>query len=110
MAIAFITGANKGIGYATAARLGQAGVQIIVGARDPEKGDAATAALREQGTDAVAVQCDVTDDSSVRAAAEVVRAGHGHDAHRRSLRPDTHAVAQRLARWCIRLKGDVPPA
>jgi NAD(P)-dependent dehydrogenase (short-subunit alcohol dehydrogenase family) len=78
MAIAFITGANKGIGYATAARLGQAGVQIIVGARDPEKGDAAAAALRQQGTDAVALQCDVTDDSSVRAAAEVVRAKHGH--------------------------------
>jgi NAD(P)-dependent dehydrogenase (short-subunit alcohol dehydrogenase family) len=78
MAIAFITGANKGIGYATAARLGQAGVQIIVGARDPEKGDAAAAALRQQGTDAVALQCDVTDDSSVRAAAEVVRAEHGH--------------------------------
>jgi NAD(P)-dependent dehydrogenase (short-subunit alcohol dehydrogenase family) len=53
-------------------------VQIIVGARGPEKGDAAAAALREQGTDAVALQCDVTDHSSVRAAAEVVRADHGH--------------------------------
>ena len=78
MAIAFITGANKGIGYATAARLGQAGVQIIVGARDPEKGHAAAAALREQGIDAVTLQYDVTDDSSVRAAADVVRAEHGH--------------------------------
>ena len=78
MAIAFITGANKGIGYATAARLGQAGVQIVVGARDPEKGDAAAAALREQGTDAVALAIDVTDRHSVRAAAEVVRADHGH--------------------------------
>jgi NAD(P)-dependent dehydrogenase (short-subunit alcohol dehydrogenase family) len=47
-------------------------------AGDPEKGDAAAAALREQGTDAVALQCDVTDHSSVLAAAEVVRADHGH--------------------------------
>jgi NAD(P)-dependent dehydrogenase (short-subunit alcohol dehydrogenase family) len=77
VAIAFITGATKGIGYATAARLGQAGMQIIVGARDPKKGDAAVAGLRQQGTDAVALECDVTDDSSVRAAAEVVRAEHG---------------------------------
>jgi NAD(P)-dependent dehydrogenase (short-subunit alcohol dehydrogenase family) len=77
MAIAFITGANKGIGYATAARLGQAGVQIIVGARDPEKGDAAAAALRDQGADAVAVQIDVTDEGGVRAAAQAVRAEHG---------------------------------
>ena len=78
MAIALITGANRGIGYATAARLGQAGVQIIVGARDREKGHAAAASLREQGTDAVALQLDVTDDNSVRDAAEVVRAEHGH--------------------------------
>ena len=78
MATAFITGANKGIGYATAARLGQAGVHIIVGARDPEKGDAAAATLREQGIDVAAVQIDVTDTASVRAAAGVVRAEHGH--------------------------------
>jgi NAD(P)-dependent dehydrogenase (short-subunit alcohol dehydrogenase family) len=78
MAIALVTGANRGIGYATAARLGQAGVQIIVGARDREKGHAAAASLREQGTDAVALQLDVTDDNSVRDAAEVVRAEHGH--------------------------------
>jgi len=77
MAVAFITGANKGIGYATAARLGQAGVQIIVGARDPERGDAAAAVLREHGIDAAALQCDVTDDACVRAAAEAVRAEHG---------------------------------
>jgi NAD(P)-dependent dehydrogenase (short-subunit alcohol dehydrogenase family) len=78
MATAFITGANKGIGYATAARLGQAGVQIILGARDPERGDAAAATLREQGIDVAAVQIDVTDAGSVRAAAGVVRAEHGH--------------------------------
>jgi NAD(P)-dependent dehydrogenase (short-subunit alcohol dehydrogenase family) len=78
MAIALITGANRGIGYATAARLGQADVQIIVGARDREKGDAAAAALREHGTDAVALQLDVTEENSVREAAEVVRAEHGH--------------------------------
>jgi NAD(P)-dependent dehydrogenase (short-subunit alcohol dehydrogenase family) len=78
MAIAFITGANKGIGYATAARLGEAGVQILVGARDLEKSHAAAAALRGQGADAAALPIDVTDDESVRAAAEAVRAEHGH--------------------------------
>lgn len=77
MATAFITGANKGIGYATAARLGHAGVQIVVGARDAEKADAAAAALREKGTDAIALQCDVTDDDSVRCAAAAVRAEYG---------------------------------
>jgi NAD(P)-dependent dehydrogenase (short-subunit alcohol dehydrogenase family) len=48
MTTAFITGANKGIGYATAARLTQAGVRVIIGARDPRKGEEAAAAVRAE--------------------------------------------------------------
>jgi NAD(P)-dependent dehydrogenase (short-subunit alcohol dehydrogenase family) len=77
MTIAFITGANKGIGYATAAALGRAGLRVVIGARDRAKGEAAAAALREQGADAVALEIDVADDASVRAAAEALRGEHG---------------------------------
>ena len=77
MTIAFITGANKGIGYATAAALGRAGLRVVIGARDRAKGEAAAAALREQGADAVALEIDVADDRSVRAAAEALRGEHG---------------------------------
>jgi NAD(P)-dependent dehydrogenase (short-subunit alcohol dehydrogenase family) len=77
MAIAFITGANKGIGYATAARLGRAGMDVVLGARDPQKGADAAAALREQGVQATAVEVDVTDDASVRAAAGWLRTTYG---------------------------------
>jgi len=72
MTIAFITGASKGLGYATAARLSDAGVHVVIGARDASRGEAAAAALGAEG-----VVCDVTDDLSVRAAAEAVRARHG---------------------------------
>lgn len=77
MTIAFITGANKGIGYATAAALGRSGLRVVIGARDRAKGEAAAVALREQGADAVALEIDVTDDRSVRVAAEALRGEHG---------------------------------
>lgn len=77
MDIAFITGANKGIGLATAERLGRVGVRVVLGARERESGEAAARGLAAQGVAATTVQLDVTDDGSVRAAAEQVRAEHG---------------------------------
>jgi hypothetical protein len=43
MAIAFITGANHGIGCATASQLGQAGVRVVIGARDRQQAEQAAA-------------------------------------------------------------------
>jgi NAD(P)-dependent dehydrogenase (short-subunit alcohol dehydrogenase family) len=68
MTIAFITGANKGIGFETARLLGERGATVLVGARDEGRGAAAVTRLAEQGLDARLVQIDVTDDDSVRAA------------------------------------------
>jgi NAD(P)-dependent dehydrogenase (short-subunit alcohol dehydrogenase family) len=77
MDIALITGATRGLGLATAAQLGRRGVRVVLGARDPERGERAAATLRAQGADATALELDVTDDNAVRAAAEVLRAEHG---------------------------------
>lgn len=75
--IALVTGANKGIGYAIAAGLGAMGWSVGVGARDEQRRDAAVASLREAGVDAFGVPLNVTDDSSVAAAARGIdeRAG-----------------------------------
>lgn len=78
MTNALITGANKGIGFAAARQLGGSGVTVLVGARDPEKGEEAAELLRDQGIDAEAVRIDVTDPVSVRAAAAHVGEKHGH--------------------------------
>jgi NAD(P)-dependent dehydrogenase (short-subunit alcohol dehydrogenase family) len=72
MTTTFITGANKSLGYETARRLIEAGHTVLVGARDPERGQAAADKLGARF-----VQIDVTDDASVAAAAADVRAHEG---------------------------------
>jgi NAD(P)-dependent dehydrogenase (short-subunit alcohol dehydrogenase family) len=47
--IAFITGANRGIGLETARGLGQLGVTVLIGSRDLANGEEAAAGLRRQG-------------------------------------------------------------
>jgi NAD(P)-dependent dehydrogenase (short-subunit alcohol dehydrogenase family) len=68
-AVALVTGANKGIGYQSALRLGALGMTVLVGARDESRGTAAAVALRAAGVDARFVELDVTDVESVKAAA-----------------------------------------
>ncbi len=72
--IALITGANKGIGFETARQLGQKGMTVLVGARDPAKGAEAVAELRKEGLDARPLTIDVSRSESIRkAAAEVAK-------------------------------------
>ena len=71
--ITFITGANKGLGYETARRLTELGHSVIIGARDPERGQAAADRLGVRF-----VPVDVTDDASVARAAADIEAHEGH--------------------------------
>ncbi len=73
--IALISGANKGIGLATARRLAQHGWTVLLGSRDPARGAAAVATLA--GLDVRAVELDVTAEDSVRAAATIVAEEYG---------------------------------
>jgi NAD(P)-dependent dehydrogenase (short-subunit alcohol dehydrogenase family) len=70
--ITFITGANKSLGYETARRLTELGQTVILGARDPERGQAAAERLGLRF-----VRIDVTDEASVAAAAADVEAHEG---------------------------------
>lgn len=73
MTHALITGANKGLGYEAARRLGEMGWTVYVGSRDIGRGEAAVARLRADGADAVLVPLDVTSDASVASAVALVR-------------------------------------
>jgi NAD(P)-dependent dehydrogenase (short-subunit alcohol dehydrogenase family) len=67
-----ITGANKGLGREAARRLLADGHDVWISARDPARGRAAAEQLGARF-----VELDVTDDESVRAAAERVAAESG---------------------------------
>ncbi|MGO4533600.1 SDR family NAD(P)-dependent oxidoreductase [Leifsonia sp. 2MCAF36] len=65
--IALVTGANQGVGFQVAKELVAHGVTVLVGSRDPERG---RAAAEQIGEGAVAIQIDVTDATSIAAAAQ----------------------------------------
>ncbi|CAI1533338.1 SDR family oxidoreductase [Serratia proteamaculans] len=64
-----ITGANKGLGYETARRLAERGWRVVLGARDPLRGEQAIQALALLGLKAELLVLDVTSEESVRQAA-----------------------------------------
>lgn len=66
---AFITGANKSIGFETARQLLQQGLYVYLGSRSLENGQKAVEQLKSEGlTQVEAIQIDVTDDNSVNNA------------------------------------------
>ncbi len=75
--IALVTGANKGIGKEIARQLGALGCVVLIGARDAGRGKAAAGELRAQGIDARPIKLDVTDETSIQAAAAQVEREFG---------------------------------
>lgn len=73
MTTTLITGGNRGLGHEIARRLVQAGQTVWIGARDAGNGRKTADRLG-----AGFVQLDVTDDASVDAAVETLRARAGH--------------------------------
>ncbi|MFT3767621.1 MAG: SDR family oxidoreductase [Minicystis sp.] len=63
--VAFITGANKGLGLEIARQLGKKGLTVVLGARDEAKGNAAVAQLRGEDIDAHFVKVDVSAQADV---------------------------------------------
>jgi NAD(P)-dependent dehydrogenase (short-subunit alcohol dehydrogenase family) len=72
MTITFITGANKGLGYETARRLIEIGQTVLIGARDPNRGQTAVDRLGARF-----VPIDIAQDESVSRAAEDIKAYEG---------------------------------
>jgi NAD(P)-dependent dehydrogenase (short-subunit alcohol dehydrogenase family) len=73
--VALVTGANKGLGRATAEQLAALGMTVLIGARDPQRGEEAAAAI---GGDVHAVTLDVTGPATIHEAAKQVEERFGH--------------------------------
>ncbi|KAM0712402.1 hypothetical protein Q7P37_011498 [Cladosporium fusiforme] len=82
--IILITGANQGLGYYAAQQLAAEGkYHVLLGSRDPSKGQKAVDSLvaddsmKVQAQDLEPVQIDINDDASIYAAAKAIEEKHG---------------------------------
>jgi NAD(P)-dependent dehydrogenase (short-subunit alcohol dehydrogenase family) len=69
---AIVTGANRGIGYATARALARKGATVILACRNKDKGEAAVRQIAQEHPEAKAalMQLDLSDLASVRRFAD----------------------------------------
>ncbi|HEV7276814.1 MAG TPA: glucose 1-dehydrogenase [Devosiaceae bacterium] len=68
--VAVVTGGNGGIGLGMAIGLAEAGADVVVASRDPDKNAAAEAALRAEGVKAAAIPTDIRDPDACRGLIE----------------------------------------
>ena len=73
MTTVLITGANKGLGYETARRLGELGWRVFLGSRDEGRGRVAAQKMAADGAHVIMVPLDVTSEESVAGAVRLVR-------------------------------------
>ncbi|MGZ3723318.1 MAG: SDR family oxidoreductase [Bdellovibrionales bacterium] len=76
--IAFITGANRGLGFETARELAEKGVHVVIGARDEAQGKEAAAKLRAKGFEADSLVFDVRKPADHAKAAAYFKDKFGH--------------------------------
>jgi NAD(P)-dependent dehydrogenase (short-subunit alcohol dehydrogenase family) len=63
---ALITGGNRGIGLEACRQLARAGMNVVLAARDPQRGEEAAQELRGEGLDVMVERLDVADSQSVK--------------------------------------------
>jgi 3-oxoacyl-[acyl-carrier protein] reductase len=66
--VAFVTGAGRGIGAATALRLAEDGARVVLADIDPEGCQQIAAEIEQAGSQALAISCNVADREAVEAA------------------------------------------
>lgn len=75
--VVFVTGASAGIGASLARQVALQGARVALAARRKDRLLEMERAIRDQGGQALAVECDVTDEESVRKAVAEVRQAFG---------------------------------
>jgi NAD(P)-dependent dehydrogenase (short-subunit alcohol dehydrogenase family) len=75
--VAFITGANRGIGLETAKGLGKLGISIVLGVRDIAKGQDAIKQLQTLGINAEAIYYDATEAKTLDTTYDYISSHYG---------------------------------
>lgn len=75
--VAFVTGANRGIGAAIARRLGRTSAHVVVTARNKEAADRVAAVIRAEGGSAEGEAVDVTDYATLEGTIAATIQRHG---------------------------------
>jgi NAD(P)-dependent dehydrogenase (short-subunit alcohol dehydrogenase family) len=75
--VALVTGANKGLGLEMARQLAQAGVKVLMGARDEGKGRAAVSKLKEESLEVEFILLDVTNSNHIDNAVNKIAKEYG---------------------------------
>jgi NAD(P)-dependent dehydrogenase (short-subunit alcohol dehydrogenase family) len=72
--IALVSGANKGIGFEIARRLGQAGLTVLLGARNADLGAKAAAKLQAEDLDVRYIELNLSRPETIQAVAATIEA------------------------------------
>jgi NAD(P)-dependent dehydrogenase (short-subunit alcohol dehydrogenase family) len=75
--VAFIPGGNRGVGLETARERGKQGIVVVLGSRDPKKGDSAAAKLRDEGITAESLGFDVNKSQDHQKAYDYFAKNYG---------------------------------
>ena len=105
--VAFITGASRGIGRATALTLCRSGFDIVVASPEVENNEAVATEIRAGGAEAMTLDFDVTSPESVKEGGGKVIKENGHIdvlVNNAGITRDALAVRMKLADWELVLK------
>jgi NAD(P)-dependent dehydrogenase (short-subunit alcohol dehydrogenase family) len=71
--VALVTGGNRGLGFEVCRQLARLEYSVLLGSRDPAKGERAAATLRSEGLDVSSIQLDVTSVEDISRLGELER-------------------------------------
>lgn len=75
--VVLVTGGGTGIGLRTARELGVLGAKVVIASRKMERLTAGLEVLKADGSDAIALECNIREEHSMKACVDTIIKSHG---------------------------------